>query len=136
MLRIAKTKLHNDCVVSETSKLFMFRRNSVTPIHTDRVIRVNKYRLLIPFILFTANVANHRKAKVVFGLCKMERSGIHKPNNAFDCPSEFALLCVSWLECFELQLFHNLEMFYVAGNKCHIIFNCCGCNNGITGSHI
>ena len=31
---------------------------------------------------------------MLFGLCKMERSGIHKPNNTFDCPSAFALLCL------------------------------------------
>ncbi len=40
------------------------------------------------------NVANHRQAKVAVGLCKIERSEIHKPNDAFECPSEFALLCV------------------------------------------
>ncbi len=28
------------------------------------------------------------------GLCKMERSGIHKANDAFDRPSEFSLLCI------------------------------------------
>ncbi|MCF6337781.1 MAG: hypothetical protein L3J84_07485, partial [Gammaproteobacteria bacterium] len=42
--------------------------------------------------LCCANVANHRQAKVAVVLCKMERSGIHKTNDAFDCPSEFALL--------------------------------------------
>jgi len=44
-----------------------------------------------------ANAANHRQEKVAFGLCKMERSGIHKPSDAFDCPSAFALLAADIL---------------------------------------
>ena len=58
-------------------------------------------------VFFKHNAANHRKAKALFGLCKIERSGIHKPNNAFDCPSEFALLAFSLLRLIAYLLAFN-----------------------------